>query len=493
MHSARHVRGRPAQRTKRRSADAQREAERGAGRDVGGVVQPHVDAGRGDAGGERVPAGPAAEQRRRAERRGRVPRRERARDRAVQAVVELDVGVLGGPNPPEQRLDHAVREQRLGAHRRREPDREPDVAAARERDRRAARRARAGCDRPRSTAGRRRRRRRGCGRDRTARSTAASSRGDLGAHRSRLADAQTMTSGSCGRPSRSAWRASITGAACVGSPPYVGTELLERAVGAQRRGARPEVGAGARGAHRLHHRARLHLDTAHRLIARLGDDALRLRQVQQLDALGPATEHPLAQQRVDVDAGHALLFPAFAGLAAGLVVGDHELTVGIELEPVDDAADDDTVGGLGGDAQLDAEHRDLARVFHLEVAAEEHLGVGVERRPLLFGELELGELRVGGELLGGPREVEQRVLDRALGRRPPHQVLEREVHERALARRRRRRLGQPLDVGEAERERAARERAHRARRQRSRHREVTRGCADGRDRVDGHETTIQPG
>ena len=31
-----------------------------------------------------------------------------------------------------------------------------------------------------------------------------------------------MASGSCGRPSRSAWRASITGAACGGSPPNSG-------------------------------------------------------------------------------------------------------------------------------------------------------------------------------------------------------------------------------------------------------------------------------
>ena len=36
----------------------EREAERGAGDDIGGVVQPDVDAGRGDRGGERVPAGP---------------------------------------------------------------------------------------------------------------------------------------------------------------------------------------------------------------------------------------------------------------------------------------------------------------------------------------------------------------------------------------------------------------------------------------------------
>ena len=40
----------------------------------------------------------------------------------------------------------------------------------------------------------------------------------------------------------------------------------------------------------------------------------------------------------------------------------------------------------------------VARVLDLEVAADEHLGVGVERRPLLVGELELGELGIGGEL-----------------------------------------------------------------------------------------------
>ena len=49
----------------------------------------------------------------------------------------------------------------------------------------------------------------------------------------------------------------------------------------------------------------------------------------------------------------------------------------------------DAVFGLGGDPQLDAEDADRARVFDLEVAADEHLGVGVELRPLLVGELEL--------------------------------------------------------------------------------------------------------
>ena len=44
----------------------------------------------------------------------------------------------------------------------------------------------------------------------------------------------------------------------------------------------------------------------------------------------------------------------------------------------------------------------VRRVFDLEVAADEHLGVGVELRPLLVGELELGELGVGLELGRGP-------------------------------------------------------------------------------------------
>ena len=77
--------------------------------------------------------------------------------------------------------------------------------------------------------------------------------------------------------------------------------------------------------------------------------------------------------------------------------------------------------------------RDRARVFELEVPADELLGVGVELLPLLVGELEPGELRVGGELGPGAVEVGERGVDRAVGPGPPHQVLEREVHERALA------------------------------------------------------------
>ena len=130
--------------------------------------------------------------------------------------------------------------------------------------------------------------------------------------------------------------------------------------------------------------------------------------------------------------------------------------------------------------------------LELEVPAQELLGVGVELLPLGVGELELRELGVGRELGPGALEVGERGIERALGRRTPHEVLQREVHEGALAGRRRRRLGQLLDVREPERERAARERAHRARRQRSRHRQGRRGRCRW-DRVDGHATTIQLG
>ena len=99
---------------------------------------------------------------------------------------------------------------------------------------------------------------------------------------------------------------------------------------------------------------------------------------------------------------------------------------------------------------------------------------------------------MGGDLGLGPGEIGERGLDRALGRRPPHEVLQGEVDEGALARRRRRRLGEPLDVAEPERQRAARERAHRARRKRDRHR--VRELARRVDRVlRRHAPTIPPG
>ena len=57
--------------------------------------------------------------RRRGERRGRVARRERRRDRPAHAVGQRALGDLVlGPDPAEQRLDRAVGERGLDAHRR---------------------------------------------------------------------------------------------------------------------------------------------------------------------------------------------------------------------------------------------------------------------------------------------------------------------------------------------------------------------------------------
>ena len=137
-----------------------------------------------------------------------------------------------------------------------------------------------------------------------------------------------------------------------------------------------------------------------------------------------------------------------------------------------------------------------ARVLHLEVAADEDLGVGVELGPLLLGEVELANSASASSSRRARCEILERGLEGAFLGRAPHQVLEREVDERALAGGRRRRLGQPLQVGEPERERAARERAHRAGRQGvGRVDDGPRAAAPPlhvRVQLDIHTATIQP-
>ena len=61
-------------------------------------------------------------------------------------------------------------------------------------------------------------------------------------------------------------------------------------------------------------------------------------QVHQPDLRRALAEHRLAQERVEVHAGEALLFVVARRRAAGLVVGDDQFTVVVEFEPVDDAA-----------------------------------------------------------------------------------------------------------------------------------------------------------
>ena len=104
-----------------------------------------------------------------------------------------------------------------------------------------------------------------------------------------------------------------------------------------------------------------------------------------------------------------------------------------------------------------------ARVLELEVAPHERLGLGVEALPLGLGEVEVGEVGVGRELDAGVGEVGEAGVDRALVGRAIEQQLQRAVHQRALRGPRRGRLGQALEVGEPERERALLERRARAR------------------------------
>ncbi len=117
-----------------------------------------------------------------------------------------------------------------------------------------------------------------------------------------------------------------------------GAPLLERAVVAQLALARAEVAGGARTLDRRPHRGGAGGDELHRLRRRHRLDRLARREVHQPDLGGALAEHGLAQERVEVHAGEALLFVVARRRSTGLVVGDDQLAVGVEFEPVDDAA-----------------------------------------------------------------------------------------------------------------------------------------------------------
>src|SRR3954452_22858241 len=79
------------------------------------------------------------------------------------------------------------------------------------------------------------------------------------------------------------------------------------------------------------------LEPLDRLLGGLGDDGHRLLQIQQLDAVGPAPEQPLAKEGVEVHAAEPPLLVPLLGCASRFVIGDHQ-PPGVELQPVDDAA-----------------------------------------------------------------------------------------------------------------------------------------------------------
>src|SRR4029077_12924029 len=116
-----------------------------------------------------------------------------------------------------------------------------------------------------------------------------------------------------------------------------GAVRLEGAEVAQPPRLRFEVFAAARVGDGVVQRGRASLDAPDGLVGRRGDDRLGLREVEELDARRTPAEHPLAEQRVYVAPAQALRFPELRGPRAGLVVGDDEFAVLVELEAIDDA------------------------------------------------------------------------------------------------------------------------------------------------------------
>ena len=109
----------------------------------------------------------------------------------------------------------------------------------------------------------------------------------------------------------------------------------------------------------------------------------------------PPAEQLLAQEGVEVDAAQAPLLVARRRRPAGLVVGDDELAVGVQLEPVDDAAQVQAAD-LDLEPQLEADGVDRGRVLQVEVLLDQRLGVGEERRPRPRRRARAGRVGVGG-------------------------------------------------------------------------------------------------
>ena len=137
----------------------------------------------------------------------------------------------------------------------------------------------------------------------------------------------------------------------------------------------------------------------------------------------------------------------------GLVVGDDQLAVVVEVESVDDAAQRECADGcLQPQLETDVAHH--GGVFHAEVGLGERPHLGVETGSLLVGEVEQREIGIDAVL--GQRLLETHLRrDRsALPGRVGEQQFEHAVYHRALGGVHARRLGQLLDAGETECHRA---------------------------------------
>ena len=161
------------------------------------------------------------------------------------------------------------------------------------------------------------------------------------------------------------------------------------------------------------------------------DDGDRVGQVEQLHLRRSPAEDLLAQQGVEVHAVESPLLVALDGRLAGLVVGDHELAVGVELEAVDDAPQRDPAD-RGLQPQLEADRVDTGGVLQLEVAAQQGLGLGEEVPPRPSGD-RLRPVNSGSSRMR--RDAVARASTAAAGvrsgRGQREQALEGGVHQRA--------------------------------------------------------------
>src|SRR5581483_7944243 len=130
----------------------------------------------------------------------------------------------------------------------------------------------------------------------------------------------------------------------------------------------PEVVTRARALDRRPDRTELALDRLRRRVGGHGADLDRVAEVQQPHPRRTDTEVLLAQQRVQMHPVEPAPLVALRRRLAGLVVGDHEPAVAVELEPVDDAAHP---GGadLRVEHELDPDRRHRRRVLQAEVLA----------------------------------------------------------------------------------------------------------------------------
>lgn len=177
-----------------------------------------------------------------------------------------------------------------------------------------------------------------------------------------------------------------------------------RAPVAERAGAGPEVLGGAGSFDGVVDGVDAAVDGPVALFGGFGGDDGAVAEVDEPDGAGQSSEDLLAEEGVDVDAGESGLGVGGGGGAAGFVVGDDEVAVGVEFEAVDDAAEAEPVE-VRFEHDLEADGGDGGGVFDVEVALDEGAGLIVEGGEAVGVEAEGEEVGIVGHLGDGPVEV----------------------------------------------------------------------------------------